>query len=159
RTRGRLQTSAVRASRASRASIAPHSPMPTIFIDGETLRLEQVEAVARRGAQVRLAPAGLLRMARSRAVVERVIGRGPNPYGVNTGFGPLADVRIAPADLAALQTNLIRSHASGVGPSLPTDAARAMILLRANVLAKGLSGVRPVIVHALLGMLRSGMTP
>lgn len=101
--------------------------MRTISIDGNSLTLEEVAAVAREGARVRLAPAAHRAMVRARAVVDTLLHAGGTAYGVNTGFGHLADVRIAPKDLKALQTNLIRSHACGVGPPLPQDAVRAML--------------------------------
>jgi len=133
--------------------------MTAITIDGRSLTIQDVEAVARRRTPVRLGAAALARMVRSRAIVERVLDRGATAYGVNTGFGHLADVRIAPADLEALQLNLVRSHASGLGPPIAEDEVRAMMLLRANVLAKGFSGVRPAIVRTLLAMLRAGIVP
>lgn len=133
--------------------------MPTITIDGRSLSLEDVAAVARGGSRARLGQAALRAMRRARAVVEELIREGGTAYGVNTGFGHLADVRIAPEDLADLQVNLVRSHSSGFGPPLAEDETRAMMLLRANVLAKGLSGVRPRIVGVILDMLNAGITP
>ena len=133
--------------------------MPTVVIDGESLTLSELSRVARGGAQARLAPAARRRMLASREVVENAIRSGTVTYGVNTGFGHLANVHIAPKDLAQLQLNLVRSHCCGVGDPLGEDETRAMMLLRANTLAKGVSGVRPVIVETLLGMLRKGVTP
>src|SRR5262249_60117237 len=83
----------------------------------------------------------------------------PAVYGVNTGFGALAEVRISPGEIAALQKNLVRSHAAGVGAPLPTDAVRAMMLLRAAVLAVGHSGARADVVELLLAMLERGVHP
>ncbi len=98
-------------------------------------------------------------MAASRAVIERVVASGDTVYGVTTGFGDLADVRVSPEQTATLQRNLVRSHAAGVGEPLPTEVVRAMLLLRANALAVGLSGIRPEVVDLLLGMLNAGVHP
>jgi histidine ammonia-lyase len=95
----------------------------------------------------------------SRAIVEDLLARGETAYGINTGFGKLSDVRIGPDQLEALQRNLIRSHACGIGEPLPVDEVRAMLLLRANVLAKGLSGVRPVVLETLVAMLNHQVHP
>jgi histidine ammonia-lyase len=133
--------------------------MTVVHIDGEGLALEQVEAVARRGAEVRVAEGARERMRRSRAVVERAVEEGRVVYGVTTGFGRLSEVAIERAHLEELQLNLIRSHACGVGAPLPRDEVRAITLLRANVLAKGFSGVREVVVDLLVGMLNRGVHP
>jgi histidine ammonia-lyase len=132
----------------------------TIEIDGDGLTLEAVEAVARgAGVRVELAPASLERIRRSRAVVERALERGDVVYGLTTGFGRLAETLIDPHRLEELQLNLIRSHACGVGPPLAVEETRAITLLRANVLAKGFSGVRPVVVERLLDLLNHGVHP
>jgi len=129
-------------------------------IDGERLTIAEVAAVAYRRAPVPdLAPDALARIAASRAVVERAVAEGQVVYGVTTGFGRFADVAIAPADRAALQRNLIQSHAAGVGPELPAPVVRAMLLLRANALAKGFSGVRAVVVQRLLDLLDRDVLP
>jgi len=95
----------------------------------------------------------------SRAVIDGVLKRGETAYGVNTGFGKLSDVRIEPGDVRALQRNLVRSHACGLGDPLPEDEVRAMLLLRANVLAKGLSGVRVEVVERLIALLNFRIHP
>jgi len=133
--------------------------METVVLDGTTLELEQVEAVARRCARVALDPAARERVARTRAGIEARLAAGEVIYGVNTGFGRLADVRIPAEDLARLQLNLLRSHACGVGEPFPEDVTRAMLLLRANVLAGGYAGVRPEVVDHLLEMLNRGVHP
>jgi histidine ammonia-lyase len=98
-------------------------------------------------------------MAASRAVVERA-ARGESPvYGVNTGFGALSEIKISPGQIRTLQRNLILSHCAGVGEPLPEDAVRAMLLLRANVLARGYSGVRPLVADRLLAMINRGVHP
>ena len=98
-------------------------------------------------------------MTRSRALVERTLRAGTTAYGVNTGFGHLSDVHIASADLVDLQLNLVRSHACGVGEPFGADETRAMMLLRANTLAKGVSGTRPTVVETILAMLRADIVP
>ncbi|MGH7537966.1 MAG: histidine ammonia-lyase [Gemmatimonadales bacterium] len=131
----------------------------TVTLDGRSLSIADVVAVARQGARVAVAPDTHERVARSRACVEAAVARGETIYGVNTGFGKLAHVRIPTDALRALQLNLIRSHASGVGDPLPVEAVRAMMLLRANVLLTGTSGVRPVIPEALVAMLNAAVHP
>ena len=95
----------------------------------------------------------------SRAVVERIVAEDRVVYGVNTGFGKLSDVRIDPDKLSELQLNLVRSHSCGLGNPLSEAEARAMLLLRANVLACGLSGARSVVADTLVAMLEQGVTP
>lgn len=133
--------------------------MKTIEIRGAGLTLEQVAAVARGGAPVRLAPGAVAGLRRARAVVERAAAQDAPAYGINTGLGRLSDVRIAPAKIRELQVNLVRSHACGVGAPLPRAVVRAMLLLRANSLAKGFSGVRPRVIEALCALLNRGVHP
>jgi histidine ammonia-lyase len=118
-----------------------------------------VVAVARAAWPVRLADEAAGRIEASRAVVERLVASGATVYGVTTGFGDLADVRIEPSQTAELQRNLIRSHAAGVGEPLPDDVVRAMLLLRANTLAIGLSGVRLAVPQLLIDLLNAGIHP
>jgi histidine ammonia-lyase len=108
---------------------------------------------------VEVAPEALNRVRESRGLIERILAAGETVYGVNTGFGKLADVRIPGDRLAELQINLVRSHAGGVGNPLTEAEARAMLLLRANVLAKGFSGVRPELLELLAGLLNAGVHP
>lgn len=112
------------------------------MLTGDTLTLDGVRHVARDGARVEIDPAAADRADRSRAAVERMMVSGEPVYGVNTGFGKLASVRVAPDRLVQLQRNLIRSHVAGVGDPLPTDVVRGLMLLRGNVLLKTTSGVR-----------------
>ncbi|HEV8305681.1 MAG TPA: histidine ammonia-lyase [Gemmatimonadales bacterium] len=130
-----------------------------VTLDGHSLTIADVVSVARAGAPVSLDPAALRAVAESRTAVEAAVAGGQTVYGVNTGFGKLAHVRIPPEQARQLQLNLIRSHASGVGDPLPTDAVRAMMLLRANVLVRGTSGVRPVLPELLVGMLNQRVHP
>jgi histidine ammonia-lyase len=121
--------------------------------------LELLEAVARGAAPLAPTPDDLARIAAARAVIDEALAHGPAVYGVTTGFGHLASVRIAPADAAQLQVNLVRSHAVGAGPPLPADVVRGMMLLLGASLRRGHSGVRPEVVQLLHGMLERGVTP
>jgi histidine ammonia-lyase len=131
----------------------------TVILDGQALTLEEIEAVSLFECRVEIAPAALERIGASRELIEGILAEGQTVYGVNTGFGKLADVRIAADKLAQLQTNLVRSHAGGIGQPLSVAESRAMLLLRANVLAKGFSGCRNAVVEQLVGMLNTGVTP
>ena len=131
----------------------------TLELDGQPLLLEQVATVANGLANAVLAKAARERMQASRDVIERVITEGRIVYGVNTGFGKLSDVHISPSELEQLQLNLVRSHSCGVGRPLSEPETRAMMLLRANVLARGNSGCRVEIVETLLEMLRRCVHP
>ncbi len=131
----------------------------TIALTGDDLTLSQFAAAALGNAPVALADAARQRMEAARAVIDRVVASETTVYGVNTGFGDLAQVRIPLADIRRLQVNLVRSHACGVGPPLGPAETRAMILLRANALAKGRSGVRPVVADTLCRMLADGVLP
>lgn len=130
-----------------------------VTLDGKSLTLEQMLAAARGGDPVSIDPIALRRMRETRAVIETLAGGEEPVYGVNTGFGQLSDVRIEVDDLAALQRNILRSHACGVGEPLPREAVRAMMLVRANVLAGGLSGIRSTVAKRLVGLLNKGVTP
>jgi histidine ammonia-lyase len=125
----------------------------SLSINGNDLTLEQLYDVVFGGAEVVLEPHARARMEASRAVVERLAASDQTTYGVNTGFGELSDVRISADQIRRLQLNLVRSHACGVGAPLSDAETRAVMLLRANTLAKGLSGVRPIIVDVLCAML------
>ena len=131
----------------------------SIALSGNDLTFQQLYDAALRGQNVSLTPGATERMNASRAVVERVVASGATAYGINTGFGKLASVRISPEQVRQLQVNLVRSHASGVGAPLSEAETRAMMLLRANALAKGLSGVRPRVVETLCQMLNAKVHP
>ena len=130
-----------------------------VTIDGTSLTLEQVGAVALEMEEVSLDAMALRRMRASRGVIEEMAAGEAPVYGVNTGFGQLAEVRVEREDLDALQCNILRSHACGVGDPLPCEAVRAMMLIRANVLMMGLSGIRPTVAKRLVSLLNSGVTP
>ena len=129
------------------------------MLSGGDLTIQEVVEVARGRRPVELAGEAAERMRQSRLVVEQLAARGDVVYGVTTGFGDLADVRIDAGQTAELQQNLVRSHAAGVGALLPREVVRAMLLLRANCLAIGLSGVRVELVELLCGMLNAGIHP
>jgi histidine ammonia-lyase len=131
----------------------------TIVLDGEHLDLEQIATVARGGARVILGESARTRLERSHAVIERILATDQQVYGVNTGFGLLKDIRVPRDRLDVLQLNLIRSHCAGVGEPLPKEATRALMLLRAHVLARGHSGVRPLVVETLLAHLNADLLP
>ncbi|MBY8997672.1 MAG: histidine ammonia-lyase, partial [Candidatus Thorarchaeota archaeon] len=130
-----------------------------VAVDGESLTIEDVIQVARNNKKVELAVSAIELIKKSRDVIENAIKDGRTVYGVNTGFGELASVLIGPEDLAKLQVNLIRSHSVGVGDPFPIEVVRGMILLRANALAKGYSGIRFEIILTLIEMLNAGVTP
>ena len=130
-----------------------------VVLDGRSLTIADVEAVARGGRRVSLADDARARMMRAHEHVNRIATNREVVYGVTTGFGKLSEVAIPHDRLAELQVNLVRSHASGVGAHLPREATRAMMLLRANVLAKGYSGARPLLPELLVGMLNAGLWP
>ena len=130
-----------------------------VVLDGRSLALDDVVSVARNSARVTLAPEARERLRTVRGIVDGIVERHEVVYGITTGFGKLSDVAIPHARLAELQVNLVRSHAAGVGPPLGEEETRAMMLLRANVLARGHSGIRPVVVDALLAMLNAGIYP
>jgi histidine ammonia-lyase len=133
--------------------------MEALLLDGQALTLAEIEDVALRGRPVAIAPAALARVSASRELIEGILAEGQTVYGVNTGFGKLSDVRIPDGNLAQLQTNLVRSHAGGVGQPLSEGESRAMLLLRANVLAKGFSGCRTEVVQLLVALLNAGVHP
>jgi histidine ammonia-lyase len=125
---------------------------------GEPLSIEDVVEVAR-GAEVELGPDAASRMEAARDVVERAVAANRTVYGVTTGFGSLANERIEPAQADALQEGIVRSHATAVGRPLSREEARAMLLLRAHVLALGHSGVRPIVVARMVEMLNRDLIP
>ncbi len=133
--------------------------MEHVLLDGDTLTIEEVLAVAHGRARAEISPAARERVRAARALVEARLEDGEAHYGINTGFGTFAEVRIGRADLERLQRNLVLSHAAGVGAPLPVAEARALVLLRANVLAKGVSGIREETLDLLVGMLGRGVVP
>jgi len=130
-----------------------------VQIDGETLTIEDVVEVAYERAKVSIPAKVKAKVEKSRRVLEMLVEKGETIYGVNTGFGALSNTAISKEKLRQLQTNLIRSHAAGVGEPLKTEVVRATMLLRANTLAKGYSGVRLEVLETLVEMLNRGVHP
>jgi histidine ammonia-lyase len=130
-----------------------------VLLDGRSLSLSEILAVADDGAIVGLAREAAARVDASRAVVDRKADGDEAVYGINTGFGALAETAIPRDALGALQLNLLRSHAAGFGEALPVRAVRASMLLRANVLAKGFSGIRRSTLERLIDLLNGGVHP
>src|SRR5882757_3917172 len=133
--------------------------MKALHINGNDLTLEDVREVAVDGRPVLLAPDAREGVDRARAVVEALVAGNKISYAITTGVGKLSDVRIAGDQIRELQVNLLRSHAVGVGEPLSVPETRALILLRANSLSKGNSGVRPIIIDTLCELLNRGVTP
>ncbi len=135
--------------------------MEPVYV-GTPLQLSDLEDVALRGRLVKFDAAAREKVLASRVAIDAICAAGdsaPNVYGVNTGFGALSETRISAADVRQLQKNLVRSHSTGIGPELPIAAVRGMMLLRAQVLALGHSGVRPLLVDLLVDMLNKGVHP
>ena len=133
--------------------------MSRVQIDGEHLTLEDLHRIVFDRAEAEIPPAARQCMLASRALIERLVESGATVYGVNTGFGKLASTRISHDEIRHLQLNLVRSHACGVGEPLSEPATRAILALRANAIAKGYSGVRPVVPETLVAMLNRGVHP
>jgi histidine ammonia-lyase len=130
-----------------------------IVLDGSSLTIERLVAIADRGEPIALSAAARERVRAAREVVDRRARSDEPAYGINTGFGSFADVKIAPDALEALQLNLLRSHAAGVGDPLPARTVRATMALRVNVLAKGFSGIGLETLDALIALANAGVTP
>ncbi len=138
-----------------------------IILDGNSLTIEDVARVARReetsmtghALDIRISDEAKVKIARSRALVDEWVERGEIIYGVTTGFGEFANVNIPREELRQLQQNLLRSHSAGVGEPLAPEVVRAMLLLRANALAKGCSGIRLVAIEQLLKFLAADILP
>jgi histidine ammonia-lyase len=130
-----------------------------VELDGKTLTLEQIADVAIHGERVTIAPSARSGISAARELIEQIVARNAVVYGVNTGFGKLSDVRVPANELRQLQLNLVRSHACGIGPPLSEPEVRAMMLLRANVLTLGCSGIRWELIELLCEMLNRGVHP
>jgi histidine ammonia-lyase len=128
-------------------------------VDGRSLTLEQFLSVTRDARPVALAPGAAPGIEASRRTVEQAVHAGRSVYGVTTGFGSLSNQVIPAAEARALQLSLLRSHASGTGPALPAEVVRGMLLLRANALSRGYSGVRRDLIERLLELLNRGLVP
>jgi histidine ammonia-lyase len=130
-----------------------------IAIDGEHLTLESLYSIVFDGTEAEIPASARERMNASRSVIEKLVEAGTAVYGVNTGFGKMASTRISRDEIQQLQLNLVRSHACGVGAPLSEPAVRAMLALRANAIAKGFSGVRPIVAETLVAMLNRSVHP
>ena len=133
--------------------------MNLVKIDGDDLTLKEVEAVALNGAKVRIYPKAVGKIKKCREYVEKMVDAGQTVYGINTGFGSLCRERISKKDIEHMQANLVVSHAVSVGPIFSEEEVRAIMLLRANVLTKGFSGVRSEVVQTLVEMINKGVHP
>ncbi|KPL01087.1 MAG: histidine ammonia-lyase [candidate division Zixibacteria bacterium SM23_73_3] len=133
--------------------------MKQVKIDGDNLTLEDVQAVALHGAKVRIHPKAAAKIKKCRKFVKKIVDTGQTVYGINTGFGSLCNKRISKKDIEKLQENLIVSHALSVGPVFSEEEVRAIMLLRANVLAKGFSGVRLELIQTLVEMINKRVHP
>ncbi len=134
-------------------------PPGAIHLDGHSLTIPDVVAVARGHARVAVDPKAWQAVAASRKVVDGLVARGEVAYGITTGFGEFAHVTIEPAQVRDLQRNLLMSHAVGVGEPLARDIVRAMMLIRANTLLKGHSGVRRIVIERLVTLLNDDLVP
>ncbi|WP_159564247.1 histidine ammonia-lyase [Streptococcus halichoeri] len=130
-----------------------------ITLDGKSLTLEDVIAVARKGVHCQIAESAVCDVKASRKIVDDIVNEKRIVYGVTTGFGSLCNVSISPEDTVQLQENLIRTHSSGFGDPLPEDAVRAIMLIRINSLVKGYSGIRLSTIEKLLELLNKGVHP
>ena len=135
-----------------------HCAAPVV-LDGKSLTLEQFISVARFGTKVELSDAAVEALARSRALAEKISDEHRVAYGITTGFGDFATVAVPEEMSARLSTSLILSHAVGTGDPYSVEEVRGMMLLRANALCVGISGVRPELVQTLVKMLNAGVTP
>ena len=133
--------------------------MADIKIDGNTLTIEQAVSISRGQYTASVAAESKERMRKSRAAVEEIIRSGDTVYGINTGFGAMSSVRIDDEEIEALQENLVRSHACGVGDKMDPEHVMLMMVFRANSIAKGVSGARPELVEHILSMVNSRISP
>jgi histidine ammonia-lyase len=130
-----------------------------IQLDGTSLTVEEVLAASQGQDRVVISAVGIENMLSSRRFVEKAIGSTEPVYALNTGVGLLANIALAPHEIDQMQINLVRSHCAGVGEPLPREVVRGLMVIRANVLAKGLSGIRPVIAERICDLLNYGITP
>jgi histidine ammonia-lyase len=130
-----------------------------VILNGKSLTVEDVVRVANRQERVQISPKAIVEMVASRKSVEKAMNSSQPVYALNTGVGLLADIRLNESELEQMQINLVRSHCCGVGEPLPKAAVRGMMLIRANVLAKGLSGIRPLVAERICDLLNNDITP
>ena len=130
-----------------------------VTLDGLTLSSRDVYDVAFGLASVEIAQQSMMKVQLARDVVDRIVGGNETVYGINTGFGSLVNTKVSQDDVEQLQINLIRSHATGLGPNLPTEIVRAMMCVRLNSLVKGHSGCHPDVVNQLLDFINNSIHP
>lgn len=147
------------AERVFIAGLALPSISSMVVLDGHSLTLEDVVSIADGYEPVRIAPSALIRMRASRERVETAMTGSKAVYALNTGVGLLANIRLEGSEIQTMQVNLVRSHCCGVGAPLPTAIVRGMMAIRANVLAKGLSGIRPAVAERICDLLNHRITP
>ncbi len=133
--------------------------MHEVILDGASLSIERIQAVARQGAKVSVSSQARQNVQRSRDVIEKSIAEGAAIYGVTTGIGEFARIRISPEQSAELQRRIIYSHSAGTGDPFPPDVVRAGMTCRANTLSKGCSGVRVCLLDTVLEMINKGVVP
>ena len=133
--------------------------MRDVVIDGNHLNIEDAVALSKGLARAKISDKSMKAMSASRQAIEKIIQSDEVVYGINTGFGAMSSVRISGSDLDDLQTNLIRSHACGIGENMDPEHVLLMMVFRANSLAKGVSGIRPEVVEMLIDMLNFGIAP
>src|ERR1700719_3609356 len=133
--------------------------MRAMELTGQPLSLSEIAGVVYGGAAIEVASSARARIEASRKVIDDIVAHGGVVYGVSTGFGKLSDVHVPAGELRQLQLNLVRSHACGIGNPLSTPEVRAMVLLRANVLALGLSGIRLEVIELLCELNNRGVVP
>lgn len=130
-----------------------------ITLTGHTLTVEEMKRLLLEGEGVTACPTSMQKVAECREVVEKIVEDGKVVYGITTGFGKFSDVLIQKDDVKALQHNLIQSHACGIGDPFPEEVSRGMLILRANTMLKGVSGVRPLVVNMLLEFVNRKIHP
>src|SRR5436305_4229530 len=135
----------------------PDRPADLVTLDGE-LSAQDVVAIAC-GARIELAPEAMERVQSNRAALEQILSTGTPVYGISTGFGALVSNTVAPELQRHLQVNLLRSHAAGTGPDLPSEIVRCAMVVRANGLLLGHSGVRPLVIERIVALLNAGYVP
>jgi histidine ammonia-lyase len=133
--------------------------MKMVTLTGNTLSMEEIKRILHDNEPVEACPLSMKKVADSRKAVEEIVASGKVVYGITTGFGKFSDVFISRDDVETLQINLIRSHACGIGEPFPETISRLMLILRANALLKGLSGIRPVVIERLLDLVSHGVHP
>ena len=135
------------------------SPDKNVILTGKNLTIEDFISVTRKGARVNIADSAIDKLRKSNIIVNEIVESQKPTYGINTGFGELSNVSVKKESIDKLQENLILSHCTAVGNPYPTEVVRGMMLLRANALCNGYSGIRPLVVQTIIDMLNAGVHP